>query len=198
MFRECIKLTMISAILAGGESRRMGTDKAALEIAGVSLLQRTVRTVQHAGQHAVVVGRAQPADWPGADAEFIPDDTPGLGPLGGLQTALHLQENVLALSCDLPLLMPDAVRWLGAQLGRGNEHGLIVVNDGKWEPLFSIYCRACLPLIETRLAEGRRSLYGLIEAGPFAFADAPDWVAAQLVNVNTPEQWQALRENKEH
>ena len=81
------------------------------------------------------------------------------------------------------------------QAGQGNEHGLVVVNNGKWEPLFSIYRRACLPLIEARLAEGRRSLHGLIEAGQFAFLDAPDWVAAQLVNVNTPEQWQAFQEH---
>ncbi len=66
-------------------------------------------------------------------------------------------------------------------------HGLVVVNDGRWEPLFSFYTSACLPLIESRLAAGRLSLHGLIEAGDFAVVEAPGWVAAQLVNVNTPE-----------
>lgn len=192
-------LITTAAILAGGESRRMGTDKAALEVEGVSLLQRTVRAVKDAGQRVIVVGRPLPPGWPAGYVEFVADAEPGLGPLAGLATALrHSRTDVLALACDLPLLTPDAVRWLGAQAGQGNEHGLVVVSNGKWEPLFSVYRQACLPLIEARLAEGRRSLHGLIEAGRFAFVDAPDWVAAQLVNVNTPQQWQALQETIKH
>ena len=191
-------MTVTAAILAGGESRRMGTDKAALEVEGVTLLARTAQAALGANLPALVVGRARPAAWSWEAVEFAEDTEPGLGPLGGLQTALRSREMILALSCDLPLLTADAVRWLWAQRERGNEHGLVVVSNGKWEPLFSIYCRACLPLIEARLAEGRRSLHGLIEAGQFAFADAPDWVAAQLVNVNTPEQWHALQENTKH
>ena len=173
----------------------MGTDKAALEVEGLSLLAHTALAAQSADLPVLVAGRARPDAWSLEAVAFAEDVQPGLGPLGGLATALrHSGADVLALACDLPLLTPDAVRWLGAQAERGNEHGLIVVNDGKWEPLFSVYRSACLPLIETRLAEGRRSLHGLIEAGQFAFIDAPDWVAAQLVNVNTPEQWQALQE----
>ena len=192
-------MTLTAAILAGGESRRMGADKAALEVEGVTLLSRTAQTALDADLPVLVAGRVRPAAWSLKAVAFAEDALPGLGPLGGLATALRQsQAGVLALACDLPLLTPDAVRWLWAQAGQGNEHGLVVVNDGKWEPLFSVYCRACLPLIEARLAEGRRSLHGLIEAGQFAFADAPDWVAAQLVNVNTPEQWQALQENTKH
>ncbi len=189
-------MTLTAAIFAGGQSRRMGTDKAALEVEGLTLLARTAQTALQAELPVLVVGRVRPADWFLEMVVFAEDSQPGLGPLGGLATALGQSDTaVLALACDLPLLTPDAVRWLGTQLGRGNEHGLIVVNDGKWEPLFSVYRPACLPLIEARLAEGRRSLHGLIESGQFAFIDAPDWVAAQLVNVNTPEQWQALQEN---
>ena len=190
-------MTLTAAIFAGGQSRRMGTDKAVLEVEGMTLLARTAQAALEAELPVLVVGRALPADWPLKTVAFAEDSQPGLGPVGGLATALGQRETaaVLALACDLPLLTPDAVRWLGTQLGRGNEHGLIVVNDGKWEPLFSVYRPTGLPLIASRLAEGRRSLHGLIEAGQFAFIDAPDWVAAQLVNVNTPEQWQALQEN---
>ena len=181
----------------------MGTDKAALEVGGTTLLARAAQAALAANLPVLVVGRARPAAWSLEAVEFVSDAEPGLGPLGGLATALRHHADVLALACDLPLLTADAVRWLGAQgtqmqAGQGNEHGLVVVKDGKWEPLFSIYRPSCLPLIESRLAEGRRSLHGLIEAGRFAFADAPDWVAAQLVNVNTPEQWQALQENIKH
>lgn len=189
-------MTTTFAIFAGGQSRRMGTDKAALEVDGIPLLERTAQIALAAGLPALVVGRACPDGWPLDTVEFLEDATPGLGPLGGLQTALGRHPAICALACDLPRLTPDAVLWLKAQAEYGNEHGLIVVNHGQWEPLFSIYCDACLPLIKSRLAEGRRSLHGLIEAGDFAFANAPDWVCAQLVNVNTPEDWKKLEEQK--
>ncbi len=175
----------------------MGTDKATLEVEGMTLLSRTVHAALEAELPVLVVGRARPAAWPFEAAAFAEDAEPGLGPLGGLATALRQSEvDVLALACDLPLLTAEAVRWLGTQDRRGNEQGLIVVSNGKWEPLFSIYRPSCLPLVEARLAEGKRSLHGLIEAGQFAFLDAPDWIAAQLVNVNTPEEWQAATNGK--
>lgn len=180
---------MTVAILAGGESRRMGTDKAALLFGGVSLLERAARTALSAALPVLIAGRSRPSGWPLADVDFVPDAAPGCGPLGGLQTALrHAARPVLAVACDMPLLTRDALRWLCAQAMAGvGEHGLTIKNDDHWEPLFSVYTPACLPLIESRLAVGRLSLHGLIESGEFARADAPGWVAAQLLNVNTPE-----------
>ena len=183
---------MIIAILAGGQSRRMGTDKAALEIGGVSLLERTARLALAGNLPVLVAGRACPENWPLPEVEFVEDAAPGLGPAGGLATALRqAQTSVLALACDLPLLTEDALRWLIAQAkAQSGSSGLVTINGGQKEPLFSVYHRESLPLIEARLAAHRRSLHGVIEAGAFAFADAPEWVAAQLANVNTPEEWQ--------
>jgi len=181
-------LQMTVAILAGGESRRMGTDKAALEVGGMTLLEHTARAAYAAHPAVFVVGRPKPRDWRVDFVEFVTDAEPGLGPLGGLNTALqYVHTPVLALACDLPLLTTEAVHWLRVQYAHSSAQGVIVSHGGRLEPLFSIYLPSCLPLIQSRLAEGRRSLHGLIEAGDFGRADAPDWVAAQLVNVNTPE-----------
>ena len=182
---------MIIAILAGGQSARMGSDKAVLEIGGMTLLERTARLALAAGLPVLVVGRACPEGWPLPEATFIADAEPGLGPLGGLATALrHTQSSVLALACDLPLLTADAVRWRADFYEQViGEFGRVTVNHGRLEPLFSIYRPFGLPLIESRLAEGKRSLHGLIGAGEFVLDTAPDWVAAQLVNANTPEEW---------
>jgi molybdopterin-guanine dinucleotide biosynthesis protein A len=179
------------AILAGGQSHRMGTDKAALEIGGRTLLERAAHTALAASRPTVVIGRERPDGWPLPTVTFLPDAAPGRGPLGGLHTALcHANAPVLALACDLPLLTADALNWLLMQASaQSRPHGLAVLHDGQWEPLFSVYNPACLPLIESRLAEGRLSLHGLIEAGDFGRVEAPDWVAAQLANINTPEEW---------
>ena len=197
MFRQCFGaiegkevLQVTVAILAGGESRRMGTDKAALLFGTVTLLERTARTALSAGLAVLVAGRACPDGWQTPKVDFVPDAAPGRGPLGGLETALkHMGGPVLAVACDMPLLTSEALVWLRDRAAAStSEHGLAVLNDGQYEPLFSVYAPACLPLIESRIATDRLSLHGLIESGDFARADAPGWVAAQLVNINTPEE----------
>ena len=180
-----------AAVFAGGESRRMGTDKAGLRVDGETLLERTARLAEEAGLEVIVAGRARPGEWRRERVLFVPDTVPGKGPLGALTTALgQAGEPLLALACDLPLLNADVLRWLAAQTP--GTHGLAVLRFGEAEPLFSIYTPACLPLAAARLAKGQRSLRGLIEAGEFARADAPEWVAARLVNVNTPEEWAGI------
>ena len=205
MFRQCFRrvggtkiLQVTAAILAGGESRRMGADKAALLFGGVPLLERAARAARAAGLPVLVAGRNRPTDWPLPAVEFAPDAAPGLGPLGGLETALrHTGTALLALACDMPLLSPDALLWLrDLAAATSGLHGLAVTREGRWEPLFSVYTPACLPLIASRLTEGRRSLHGLIEAGDFGIVEAPAWVAAQLVNVNTMDDLARLSEER--
>jgi molybdopterin-guanine dinucleotide biosynthesis protein A len=189
------------AVLAGGESRRMGTDKAGLVWQGTPLLERTCRAaVEAAGtpERVLVVGREHPAGWTLYGVRFAPDEMPGQGPLGGLATALRLADGAdcVAVACDMPGLTVGALRWLMVAAPSDAEHGAVTVNGGQWEPLFALYRPACAPLVEARLASGRRSLHGLIEAGRFAFLDAPPEVRAALVNVNTPEEFAAFARSR--
>ena len=187
------KFPLAIALLAGGKSVRMGRDKAQLPLGDVTFLEHIVGLALKVAPRVLVVGRRQPCLWTLTQVEFMLDETPGLGPLGALQTALRKEESVLVVACDLPLLTPFALEWLMEQGSACSApHGIIVENGGQCEPLFSIYHRACLPLIESNLAEGRRSMHALIRAGDFSFAQAPPEIAALLVNVNTPEEWAAL------
>jgi molybdopterin-guanine dinucleotide biosynthesis protein A len=178
----------IAAILAGGQSQRMGRDKAGIMRQGETLLARAARIAQEAGLTVLVVGRGRPDDWLLPDTQFVPDAYPGQGPLGGLATALEdASQDVLLLACDMPLLSAEALIWLDGQaLGR---HGLAVRSEEQWEPLFSVYTTEVLPLVQQRLETGKRSMHSLIEAGEFRSVAAPPEVAAALVNVNTPEEW---------
>jgi molybdenum cofactor guanylyltransferase len=180
---------VVIAVMAGGGSQRMGRDKASLKIGGVTMLERITSEALRTSCPVVVVGRSQPDEWSLGEVKFLPDETPGLGPLGGLATALRLTgSSILALACDMPLLTGDAIRWLlKVTCNEGGEDGLIATIASEPEPLFSVYHPTCLPLIEQRLAEGQRSVKGLIEQGRFIFSETPEWVAVQLRNVNTPE-----------
>jgi molybdopterin-guanine dinucleotide biosynthesis protein A len=169
----------------------MGRDKAEIVLAGgETLLRRTVAVALQACDAVLVVGRARPAGWAEDRAIFLTDETPDLGPGGGLLTALfHADAPVLTLACDMPRLTVDALRWLRERAERGGvEYGIVTRNGGQIEPLFAIYMPACLPLLEAQIASGRRSLQALIQAGRFVVADAPPDVARALANANTPEE----------
>lgn len=187
------------AIFAGGQSTRMGRDKAQLLWRGTSLLQHMCATALSVTNRVLVVGREQPHDWPLENVVFLPDETPHLGPLGGLQTALHWArcekvENVLALACDLPLIDEAALCWLlGEAQNRELFHGLVSTHDGELEPLFSIYTVACLPVLHHQMSLNRRALHGLIQSGDFETVEVPPEIVAKLVNINTPEDWAQIQ-----
>lgn len=182
------------AIVAGGESRRMGRDKALLMFGGEPMLQRTARLAAGTGREVVVAGREAPPGWELDDVIFIPDERRAEGPLGGLVAALrHLGRPVLLIPCDLPLLATDALLWL---LDRSEERplrdGLVALNAGRPEPLFSVYAPSVLPHAIRLLKEGRRSMQELYRAGSFEMMELPEEIAPLLRNVNTPEEWEEI------
>jgi molybdenum cofactor guanylyltransferase len=169
------------AILAGGQSRRMGQDKADMFLPRLINIAEAVAPV-------IVVGRGD-----------LIDTIPNQGPLGGILTALnHTNHPILALACDMPEVTVDALTWLIAQwetvqsttpdaLGIVTRHP----NSGDLEPLFAIYSPLCVPLIEAASASGRRSMHGLLGVNGFAFADAPGTILTCLKNINTPQDLEA-------
>ncbi len=180
---------MKAAILAGGQSRRMGRDKALIEVGGELLLVRTARLAAEACSEVAVIGREAPPDWPLPDVRFHVDEQPGTGPLEGLRTALHhLDDDVLLLACDLPRLDGEAMSWLLARAAASRaELGMVTRGPDKLEPLFSCYRRAALAPVERAQRDGLLSLRGLISRGGFDFVDAPGWLDAKLFNMNAPE-----------
>lgn len=189
---------MAVAIFAGGQSTRMGQDKTQLKINGETLLERAAKRALEVASRVYVIGRTMPDNWPLFQVQFLLDETPRQGPLGGLQTVLKREDEVLVLACDLPKLTGDALQWLLQKSGgsgalfQTKRAGLIVENGEQWEPLFSIYSAHCLPLIEENLQAKHRSLHALIKRGNFDFVQAPFEIQKQLVNVNTPAEWDAF------
>lgn len=199
-------MRFIAAILAGGESRRMGRDKASLpslENDSITFLQRTIHLAAQATEATLVIGRTNPQKQPLQGVFYIPDDNPGQGPAGGLSTALRwVQENspaenvsVLALSCDMPLLSQNSLDWIG-KISRENpgRDGICVLNDERLEPLFSVYRLSCRELLDKRLEMGKRSLIGLLDEGDFYSVNLPQNLSSELHNVNSEDDLLALKE----
>ena len=183
------------AVLAGGRSRRLGTDKAQLRFGDATWLERTAATAASTDLQVAVVGRPRPDDWGGPDVAFLDDAPPGVGPIGGLMAALAASGGpVLAIGCDTPLLDRAAFAWLLEKAASdAGPLGLGVRTPSGPEPLFSVYGPDVLPVAEAHVAAGRRSLRALLRLPGVAVIDAPPDVAAALANVNTPEDLARLR-----
>lgn len=177
-------------ILAGGGSVRMGRDKAQLDDGRGPLLARLAAIGLHCDLPVQVVGRPRPHGWPLPEVDFIPDDNPGQGPLGGLATALARTAPVLLIPCDLAALTPRALSWLvDTAAEQPLRDGLVTERDGLIEPLFACYTARCRSQVDDRLARGQRALHRLIADGDFRRVALPTPLWPALANINTPEEW---------
>ena len=178
-------------ILAGGASRRMGTDKAFLEIDGVPLIRRVQAVVAPLFADVLIAaGRETPGRGP-FPGRVLYDETPGLGPLGGLVSGLKAASTpwVFMVACDMPYLDPRIIARVLAE----RADGLLAVvpeSPGGPESCHALYARAALPLIEAALAGGERApyrLFGRLNARivPKAAIAAIDPTFRSLANLNT-------------
>ena len=189
---------MMFAILAGGRSRRMGRDKGGWGVQGEPLLVRTARLALATGTDAAVIGRVRPDWWPeGVDVEFVPDDTPGLGPAGGLLSGLRrFGSPIILVACDMPLIDRETLGWLAENLpASSGRDGTTLMNGSQPEPLLSLYNPHVTPLLEERIAAGRRSLWGVHEEGDFRELAIPEEMAGRIAGANTPEEMERLLRN---
>ncbi len=139
------------AVLAGGRSSRLGRDKALIEVGGETLLARAVRILSGVCGEVLVIGPPERrAVVPGV--RVVVDERPGVGPLGGIATALRAMrgDRLLAIATDMPLLNPDLLRYL---LALAPEHDVTIPRvEGRTQQLHAVYARSCLPAIDEQLA----------------------------------------------
>lgn len=178
--------------MAGGESRRMGRDKATLLAGGDSLWRRQVRTLREAGAGEIIVARAGRA-WANEPGLLtVPDAQPGCGPLGGLVAGLRRASGrwTLALAVDMPLMPAGYLRKMITQ-AESDHCGVAPAIEGRFEPLAAVYQSVCLPLAEDCLSREEWSMQTLLErcvtSGLMRRFAVPENECAYFRNVNTPE-----------
>jgi molybdopterin-guanine dinucleotide biosynthesis protein A len=150
------RFTQLSGfVLAGGESRRMGTPKPLLELGGETLLERQIRLLRRVCPRVAVVGA--PPGLPAVGAHVFADELPGRGPLGGIYTGLkHSRtEYNFFLGGDLPFMEARFLRFLACLAVR--EQADVTVpqtSDRRLQPLAAVYRRRALGAVRTRLEAG--------------------------------------------
>ncbi|HJL82601.1 MAG TPA: molybdenum cofactor guanylyltransferase [Acidimicrobiales bacterium] len=155
----------VGAVLIGGSSRRMGTDKALLasaETGGLSLLRLAAGALNGAGAREVVaVGRSD-TSLSGEGLRVIPDLWEGEGPLGGIVTAMSELDSdeinhIVVLACDLLAPSSASIRALLARAAKKPDHVVVPLVDGQHEWLHACWPLSLKPLLEAAFEDGLRA-----------------------------------------
>jgi molybdopterin-guanine dinucleotide biosynthesis protein A len=180
---------MLGVVLAGGQGRRMGRDKAEVLVDGEPLWRRQVRVLGQAGADRVVLMRRRdqaPLDY--ADCQF--DIFTDSGPLAGVQAALGISGHpwVAVLAVDMPGIDADWFRWLRGFCRPGA--GAVARHAQSLEPLAAIYPAEARAEAERRLGRGEFSVrelaLALAAAGRMALVDLPAEAAGKVASLNAP------------
>lgn len=150
-----------AVILAGGESRRMGQDKANLPLGGRTLLQSVIATMQPLFAEVIISVR-QPR--PEIALPQVCDNPLHAGPLAGLLAGLERAATpwVFAVACDMPFITPAVIECLARQ--RAGHQAVVPVVQGYPQPLAAFYAASCLAAARDCLnGNGKPSLRALLE-----------------------------------
>jgi len=193
---------LLSAIvLAGGQSSRMGRDKALIPLQGVPLLRRVCEVALNITGEVYVV-----TPWPDRYQDILPHacrliqevplpgETEPHGPLVGFAQGLaHIETDwVLLLACDLPQLQIEVLQDWATGLEKTAEDAIALLarQPKGWEPLCGFYRRQCLPLLTQFINEGGRSFQHWLAQHPVQELLIND--TQLLFNCNTPSDLERL------
>lgn len=140
-------------ILAGGQSRRMGQDKAFIQIEGVRLLDYVYGKCQELFKEIIIVTN-QPQQFVDYKTPVVADEIPGIGSIGGLYTGLKRASNdySFCVACDMPFLKPELISYLIEK--RLHSDVVIPRTRAGLEPLHAVYSKRCIEPIRKSIEKG--------------------------------------------
>lgn len=186
-----------AVILAGGQSSRMGSNKALLPYRGGRFIESIHRQLTGIFPEVIVVTN-HPEQYEFIPCRKVADRYPGMGALAGLHAGLYhaTTPHIFAVACDMPYLNSTLIRKL-ASLRNGTD---VVIPEGQagLEPLHALYSSSCLPYMEQAMADDRRRIISFFPQVRLRKVSR-DWVAAidpcfdSFKNINTPDDYFHLR-----
>ncbi len=173
-------MSVAAILLTGGAARRLGTDKATLELDGERLVDRMVGVVTAVADPVVEVGTGA------SGLVAVREDPPGAGPLAAFAAGLAALADrgvtdggVLLVAVDQPGLTPGLLALLRDHPADG---AVVPVAAGRRQPLAARFPVAVRPVVETLLAAGERSLRALLERIPVTELDESAWLSVAGVD----------------
>ena len=185
---------IIGAVLAGGRGRRIGRDKAMVELDGRPLISYPVGALRSAGLDVVLAlrgGQKAPAGL--EDVSVVRDEFEDAGPLGGLHALLKWMpgEWVLVVSCDQPFVRVNLLHGIMSQ-SECTADAVVARTPERLQPMPGLYRKSCLPVVDGALRRGEHGMRDVLNGLPrYELAgedlDCLDLEHSSFVNVNTPK-----------
>jgi molybdopterin-guanine dinucleotide biosynthesis protein A len=189
---------MLSLVIqAGGESQRMGTDKALLPFLGQPLILRPLSRLARLANEVLVTSN-HPESYRFLGLTPIPDVFPGLGALGGLFTALSVARYpyVAVVACDMPFASLEIFALEVIRLRETGADAVIPRSEAGTEPFHAVYRReSCLPFVHSALEAGKRRVDAWFSQANVRYLELEDMLPYDpeglvFLNINTPEELQ--------
>lgn len=188
---------MTAIILAGGDSIRMGQNKAFVQIDGVPIITRIHNLLKELFQEIIIVTNQKDL-FRSFDSSIYTDLLPGKGALGGLYTGVFFSrfEYSFCVACDMPLLKRSLVEFLIRNTG--NEDAVVPRTRDGLQPLHAIYSKSCLNAMKTVIDRGKYKIIDFYDLVNVKIVEERDFIhldplRESFINVNTPEELLFLR-----
>ena len=188
-------------MLAGGQSRRMGQNKALMTFQGQRLIDRVVEVLQRVFTQCLMVTNT-PELYTELALPMVPDVFPDKGSLGGIYSAIYHAptSHCLVVACDMPFLNVALLRYLVDHI---QDYDVVVPDmHNELQPLHAIYSKACLQPIAQRLAADRLKIVGFFPDVRVRTVTAEevqtfDPEGLSFENLNTPEEFHAATQRQQ-
>lgn len=188
-------------LLCGGESRRMGRDKALVAVQGRTLIERSLAALCAVADQVWLASGSEPR-YPHLGLTCVLDVEPGAGPLAGLAAGLRACSTpwLAVLSCDLPLAEGEMLRGLLVRAEAGGWDAALLGLPRGSQPLFAVYRTAtCAPAVSAALRAGERrmvSFHGGLRVVSVAAVELGGAAERAGINLNTPEDLRSLEQDR--
>lgn len=182
-----------AVVLCGGMSRRMGSAKALLPMGDATFLERILGQLEGFDEVLLSVSGREtelPEGYP-----RVADRYPGCGPMGGLHAALTASgsDALLAVACDLPLFRRELGQLLCGSLTEDEDAVVPVTPDGYRHPLCAVYRKETAAVFQRCLESGTYKLRAALDGMRVREISVPEELQPCLRNINTPEEYRAIR-----
>jgi molybdopterin-guanine dinucleotide biosynthesis protein A len=185
------------AVLAGGQSKRMGQDKAFLEVGGEAVIERVLARVQSLTDD-LFINTNSPEKYKRFGLRLVADVYPDKATLGGIYSSIQAAyyPHVLIVACDMPLLNLKLLGYL-ADLAGSADVIAPMIHPPQPETTHAVYNKACLPAIKSRLEQNRLKVIGFFDDVSVRYVDRAEVATFDphfysFINMNTPEEWQQV------
>jgi molybdopterin-guanine dinucleotide biosynthesis protein A len=179
-------------VLVGGQSSRMGTEKALIEFDGRPLLTRALSLAKTVARDARVLGsREKFANY----GEVVEDEFPNHGPLAGIHAALRVSaaDLNLILAVDMPFVEEGFLQYLVNEARMDSAVVTLPRAAGGWQPLCAVYRRQFADLAEQALRQGKNKIDPLFSQVELRILEESElekrgFPLGMFRNLNTPEE----------